>query len=404
MVWFLEIVLQACKQLRAYALRSALTAVGIVIAVTGVITITGVMQGLNAGVNRELSKLGSENVMVTPNYSKMGSGQKHANLGRREWDALRRHVGGVRMVVASSPIHYGKVRYRDRNETLKVMAVSDQLPALYGQYPEQGRFLSDSDEAAHRRVCVISSHLIARFGLPQDPIGQRLQLGRMALQIVGVMPGDGDTGGALKQLGALYVPMSVAEEMTGRELALDFGFRIGDPARHDAVVAQVRQILRQSQGTPPQEDDNFKIDDAQSVRKINDTIIGLISLVLMLVVSISLVVGGIGIMNVMLVSVTERTREIGILRALGATKQQVRIQFLVEAAILSGAGAIVGVLFGWAAAEAISLFIPNSDGAHLPLWSIFASVAMAVIVGLLSGALPAARAADLDPVVALSKE
>ena len=404
MVWFFDIVLQAWRQLRAYALRSALTAVGIVIAVAGVITITGVMQGLNAGVNRELSKLGSENIMVTPNYNKIGSGQKYLDLGRREWDALRSHVKGVSMVVASSAIHQGKVRFRDRKEALKVMAVSYQLPHLYGQFPEQGRFLMASDEAAHRRVCVISRYLIERFGLPENPIGQRLQVGRLSLQIVGVMPGDGDTGGALKQIGALYLPMSVAEELTGRQLALDFGFRITDKARHEAILSNVRQMLRQSQSTPAQEDDNFKIEDAASVRKINDTIIGLISLVLMLVVSISLIVGGIGIMNVMLVSVTERTREIGILRALGATKQHIRIQFLVEAAILSGAGALVGVVLGWAGAEIISMFIPNSDGAHLPMWSIFASVAMAVLVGLLSGALPAARAAELDPVVALSKD
>jgi putative ABC transport system permease protein len=404
MVWFFDIVLQAWKQLRAYALRSALTAVGIVIAVTGVITITGVMQGLNAGVNRELSKLGSDNIMITPNYNKMGSGQKYTALGRREWDALRHHVKGVSLVVASSAIHHGKVRYRDRQETLKVMAVSDQLPRLYGQYPVQGRFLSESDESAHRRVCVISSHLIERFGLPNDPIGERLQIGRLSLQIVGVMPGDGDTGGALKQLGALYLPLSVAEELSERQLWLDFGFSLTDEARNDIVLPQVRQILRQSQSTPPQEDDNFKIEDAASVRKINDTIIGLISLVLMIVVSISLIVGGIGIMNVMLVSVNERTREIGILRALGATKQHIRVQFLVEAAILSGVGAMVGVALGWIIAEVISMFIPGSEGAHLPFWSICASVGVAVLVGLLSGALPAARAAELDPVVALSKE
>lgn len=405
MIWFIEIVLQAWAQIRAYALRSFLTALGIVIAVTGVIAIAGILQGLESGVNRELEKLGAQNIIIGVNFNKAISGQPFHELTRREWNALRTHIGGISAIVATARLSSSaKVQYGEKQHAVEILAASDQLPGLYQKYPVSGRFLMENDEASHMRVCVVSSNLIKRLGLPENPLGTRIQVGRLSLKIVGVMPGDGKSAGALEQISEMYLPFSVAEELTGLNSNLVLGFRIIDPAKHDAVLQKVRQVLRQSLRTAPEEDDDFRIGDAAQIRQTNDLIISMISLVLTVVVSISLVVGGVGIMNVMLVSVTERTREIGILRALGATQHQIRIQFLVEAAILSGLGALLGIVLGWVLANFISLFVPNSDGAHLPLWAILSSVGTAVGVGLVSGALPAARAAELDPVEALSKE
>lgn len=405
MSWYLDIVRQAWAQIRAYALRSTLTALGIVIAVTGVIAIACVMQALESGVNRELSKLGAANVMVGTNWKKLMSGKPVSSMSRRDWAALRSHVPGISAVVATARVDAaGKVRYGQNGLALSVLAASDQLPSLYRLYPELGRFLADSDENAHLRVCVISSDIVKRLGLPANPIGARLQIGRLQLQIIGVMPGEGRGGSDLSQIGEVYIPFSVAEDITGKESELHFGFRVLAPEQHAQVLERVRQVLRQSQQTVTADDDNFVVEDAAAVRKANDVIIGLISLVLLAIVSIALLVGGIGIMNVMLVSVTERTSEIGILRALGATRQQIRVQFLVEAAILSGLGALAGVLCGALLAAVIVSFIPHAEGAQLPLWAVFTSVGVAVVVGLISGALPAARAADLNPVAALAKE
>jgi putative ABC transport system permease protein len=405
MVWFIEIVWQAWAQIRSYALRSFLTALGIVIAVTGVITIAGVMTGLQTNVNRELSKLGSENITIGPNFVKVLAHKQVNDIGRREADALRAHIQGISTVVSTaSAASVGSVQYGNKKQAVSVLAASDQLPELYKLYPIQGRFLMENDEAAHMRVCVISQHLIAQLGLPDNPLGTQLQFGRLSLRIIGVMPGDGNTGGAIAQIGGMYIPFSVAQELTGKTLSRELGFRITDPGKHELILQKVKQVLRQSMRTMPDEEDDFKINDAVQIRQANNTILAMISVVLSLVVSVSLVVGGIGIMNVMLVSVTERTREIGILRALGATQQQIRVQFLVEAAILSGLGALLGIALGWILANLIALFVPNADGASLPLWAVLSSVGSAVAVGLISGALPAARAAELDPVVALSKE
>ncbi len=404
MHWYVQIVLQAWGQIRAYPLRSALTALGIVIAVTGVITITAVMLGLQAGVNSELSKLGSDNVMIGPNFNKVMTGSGISALGRREWDGLRSHVSGIGTLVATQNVSAGKVSYRDQSVALKVVAASAQLPALYRKFPTQGRFLMDSDEAAHHRVCVISSHAIALLGLPEAPLGSQLRLGRLRLEIVGVMPAGRQSSGAVRQIGDLYLPLPLAEELSGKRNHLEFGFRVLDATRHAQVLREVKQTLRQSQATPSDDEDDFRIEDAAQIRGTNDAIVGLVSLVLLLIVSISLLVGGIGIMNVMLVSVTERTREIGIMRALGATKRHIRVQFLVEASILSGLGALLGVLLGWGLANLLVQLIPHADGARLAPWAVLSSVAVALLVGLMSGALPAARAAELDPVLALSKE
>ncbi len=401
---YAEIFIQAWQHIRAYALRSALTALGIVISVAGVIAITGVMAGLEAGVNRELANLGAENITVSGNWRKLMAGSKVAELTRRDLQALQTYVAGISTVTATESVRVGKVQFAEKKIALSVVAASAALPQMYQQFPEQGRFLSDGDDELHRRVCVVSQHALPLLGLAANPIGERLKVGNVWMQIVGVMPGNGRASGSVKQLGDLYIPLSVAEELTGEQSNLEFGFKLLGTHKREEVLSKVSQVLRQSQRAQPGEEDDFRIEDAAEVRRTNDAIIGMISIVLILIVSVSLVVGGIGIMNVMLVAVTERTKEIGILRALGATKQQIRVQFLLEAALLSGAGAVAGVVLGWLAASLATLFIPHADGAHLPLWAVASSVACAIAVGLVSGALPAARAAELDPVTALTTE
>lgn len=418
MIWLIEILRQAITQIRVYALRSVLTSLGIVVAVSAVIAVSGVLSGLEETVNRELKKLGTENVMVKPNsykaFSFMGLGLPTAPLTRREWSALNRHVDGISTVVATSEVSsrydigtdgIGQVRFGANAATLSVLAASDQLPLLYKQVLSDGRFLAQSDEDGHLRVCVISSHVIKLLGLPEPAIGQRIQVGNLMLSIVGVMPGNGDTHGAIQQIGDVYIPFSIAEELTKQVNELKFGFRVLNPEKHDLVLRNVSQTLRQSLGTPPSDVDDFVIEDAEQLRAANDEMVKLLSIVLVLLVSISLFVGGIGVMNVLLVSVFERTREIGILLALGATRNQIRLQFLIEAGIMSLFGAILGVIIGWVSSHLIVyLALPRVESAVVPLWTILSAIGVTICVGVLAGVFPAIRAANLDPIEALAAE
>jgi putative ABC transport system permease protein len=163
--------------------------------------------------------------------------------------------------------------------------------------------------------------------------------------------------------------------------------------------------LRQSLGTLPSDVDDFVIEDAEQLRAANDEMVKLLSIVLVLLVSISLFVGGIGVMNVLLVSVFERTREIGILLALGATRNQIRLQFLIEAGILSLFGAFLGVIIGWILSHGIVyLALPRVESAVVPLWTVLSAIGVTICVGVLAGVFPAIRAANLDPIEALAAE
>lgn len=399
---FLDLFSQAIAQIRAYALRSALTSLGIVIAVTGLVTIAAVVQGLDKGVNRVLSQLGSDLILINGNYMKDRDALRP--MTKKEWQKLSEQLSGISVVVATSRVELPEIVYQGKRVEVEVLAASYFHPHLYQQFPTQGRFLMDGDEISKRRVCVISEHLIAKLGLPFDALGSVISLGRFSFKVIGVVPGNGRADQGLQQIGDVYIPYSVAEELTGQERRYTFGFRLQDQAEMSQILPQVKQILHQSLKTPEGEAEDFLIENSEQIRDSALIMEKAISKVFFAIVAISLVVGGVGVMNVMLVSVTERTREIGILMALGASKQTIRFQFLLEAVLLSVMGAVVGVFLGSGLAHIVVRYIPNASAPSVPLWAIVFAVGVSVLVALISGAIPAARAAELDPVVALSKE
>lgn len=400
MLAFTDIFKQALLQIRAYALRSMLSSLGVVISVAGLITISAVMQGLDKGVNRVLSQLGSDLVTVDRNYLK----NNPKNLSKKEWQSLETGVQGIGTVVASSRISGYEIYQGEKKLKVNILAVSELHPRLYQQFPLSGRFLMSNDESARNRVCVIGENLIKLLRLSGKVLGSEIQLGSLNLRIVGVVPGSGEADQGLRQIGDVYIPFSVAEEMTGEERSYEFGFRILDLKQRDKVIAQVKAVLRKSLGTLPGEAEDFILEDSREIRESALLMETMISKVFLAIVAVSLLVGGVGIMNVMLVSVTERTRQIGILMALGATKLHIRLQFLVEAMLLSMIGSLLGILLGWGLAHYVVQFIPRASTPSVPLWALISAVGVSVSVALISGAVPAARAADLDPIIALSKD
>jgi putative ABC transport system permease protein len=360
------------------------------------------MQGLDRGVNRVLSQLGADLVIIDRNYMKDRTSLRM--MSKKEWQKLSDQLVGISAIVATSRVNVPEITYQGKKLQVEVLAASYLHPRLYQQFPMQGRFLMESDESSNLRVCVISEHLIQALGLPENALGSVIRLGSFALKVVGVVPGQGKDGQGLQQIGDMYLPFSVAEELMGEERQYTFGFRVQDKAQLPRVLEQTKVVLHQSLGTPDGEAEDFLINDAGAIRESTMLMEKMISKVFFAIVAISLVVGGVGVMNVMLVSVTERTREIGILMALGASKQIIRLQFLLEAVMLSVMGAIVGLVLGGALAHVVVRYIPKASTPEIPLWAIISSVGVSVLVALISGAVPAARAANLDPVIALSKE
>lgn len=408
--WLWVALIQAVEQLRLNARRSLLTALGIIIAVAGAIAIIGVMQGAQENIRRALANLGSETIFIRANNFKvwgLGILQTKA-LTRRELDALNQNItniSNVAMIDNLQPKDGAEVSYKGNRYSLSgfnaytIKASSPFLPEITHRYPIQGRYIAQSDDNARLRVCLISTAVQQQLKLPDRSVGEYIEIAGYSFRIIGIMP-------ALKidklhTSADIYVPLS-ANEYLGSGSRPDMVFTLKNPDERAVTIQRIENLLRQSMKTPRTEIEDFVIEDVGEIKKASFGILETITKVLLLVVSVSLVVGGIGIMNVMLAAVTERTHEIGILRAIGANSEQIRAQFLIEAALLAGFGAAIGVILGFGLAHFALLFTDNIDTVIVPLWGILASVLVAVLVGVLSGYAPASRAAKLDPIIALT--
>ncbi|WP_435275564.1 ABC transporter permease [Psychrobium sp. nBUS_13] len=409
MIEFIHQVKAAYLELNANKTRSMLTALGMVIAIGGVITIVGIVYGFERSLVKEFKVIGNETIIVGPNIYKWMNSEYVPPLTINEWRALKNQVNGIKNVVAFSIVPIsdpdgknGTISYLDKKITGKILATTDRLPQLTGRFPLQGRFIVDSDSDKNRPVCLVSKSLITKLGLPDNPINSRIRVGSIWLDIVGVMPGD--SSDILATSADIYLPFGTANQITNDALSLRLGFEIADIAEYKHVLRSATASLRRSQHTPPHETDNFHIEDASEIQRLSKVILNKTTNMLLLVSFVSLLVGSIGIMNVMLVSVNERTREIGLMRALGATQKYIKKQILIESALLCFGGAVVGIMVGWILSQVIVLGNNNIEHAVIPLWTAATSITISVLIGILCGVAPARKAAALDPVTALTTE
>ena len=394
---------QAWRQLRAYGMRSGLTSLGIAFAVAGGVAIASTLASLEASVNRQLASVGDDLVNVKPNWRKLLGDQNLQELRLQDWRLLAHHAKGVRDVTATLRLRTRMpLSYDGRSAPLGVMGVSSQWAALYRPALVEGRPLLPSDDEGHYRVALVTEHAARQLQLPEPMLGRMLNYGPLRLMVVGILPG-GD-GEQPFQHSDVLISLPVAQEIASEDMQLELAFRLVEPAKRDETVSAAMQLLRQSMGTPTGSDDDVVLQDAREQRRINQMLIATVSAALMPLLVISLVVGGIGVMNVMLVSVAERTREIGLLRALGATRRHIQLQFLAESIVLCIAGTALGLLLGCGLAAIAVTLLPNMRELLIPWWIPMAAALVAIVIGLVAGATPAARAARLDAVTALSAE
>jgi putative ABC transport system permease protein len=407
-VEFRETTRVAWDALVANPLRSLLTSLGIIIGVLAVVGMSSLIQGLSDYVQDELSEVGSEAFYVQARPSVEVRVGGHSNT--RDWrdlelddrEAIERNVSSVAFVSAYSTQFGAEIRYgtEKTNPNVLLYGADGDLPRIQGLDLESGRFLSQIDDAQRRQVVILGQDLVERFFSRIDPLGQEVRIDGRRFRVVGILASQGEFLG-FSQDNLVMIPVSTFRKYWGRrsELALAVQAR---PGRSQEAIDETTALLRRRRGLRPIDPNDFEIVTAASIQETMDTLITGISVVMLGIASISLLVGGIGIMNIMLVSVTERTREIGIRKAVGARRGDIVVQFLIEAVVLSGVGGLIGAALGTGLGLLVGAVTPLP--ASLPLWALVTAFSVCAGIGVVFGVYPAVKASRLDPVDALRYE
>ena len=403
---FLESVRSALASIRAHRLRSFLTSLGIIIGVASVITVISLIQGLSKSVSDQFMGLGGNGLTIQAhNEFKEVMRGKINYLRFEDVEQLRLRVDEIRDLSPVFNPNSSEVRYTGMTTVAQVTATTASYQEVNQRYARLGRFISQSDNAGARRVAVIGEKLIEDLHLPANPVGQFIRYANEWFKIVGVMEKRGEIFG-MSQDSVLLIPYKTGQSIIGNNTrpSLRITVAVRDLGQLDATRSRIRAVMRQAHRLKPDERDDFEIESADQVAKTFDKISSTVTLVMGGVVSIALLVGGIGIMNIMLVSVKERTREIGICKAIGARSRDILLQFLIEAVTLSLLGGLLGLVIGYGLGVAIAAMIPDFPPAVVPWWAVALSVLFSGSVGVVFGVVPASQAARLDPIEALRYE
>ncbi|MFN9965503.1 MAG: ABC transporter permease, partial [Lysobacteraceae bacterium] len=333
----LEAFRAALASLMANRMRSVLTTLGIVIGTGSVIAVVSLVQGFSASIKNQLADLGGSTLTLQAvNTNENFQSGRLNYITFDDLDVLRYRVPGVGQVAPIMVVNVPGISYKGRTVIGDVRASNADYAAVYARWPVKGRFLAPADDRGRRKVAVIGEKLRVDLDMPEDPVGEYLRIGNEWFKVIGLMEKQGDLlGFSLDNY--LIIPFDVGRSMMGASNRpfMQASFTVPDLEQVNAVRERVTRAIRTARRTPAGEGNTFKVEAADAFVKQFDQIAGTATLVVGGVVGISLLVGGIGIMNIMLVSVTERTREIGILKALGATRRDILVQFLLEAAMLA---------------------------------------------------------------------
>ncbi|GEA02590.1 ABC transporter permease [Alteromonas sp. KUL17] len=401
--------LQAVNSINTRASRSLITALGIVVSVASIITVVSIIQGMSYSIMRNFEGLGANVLTVqsdTP-FEQRLLGELN-RLTMEDYLSIKRNFGFSGQIIPSfSPFgQFGAMISSGGQESqTRVIAVTSSYKDAIEVYPDKGRFITNSDNASARKVAIIGERVRKNLKLPANPIGEFIDVGGTTLKVVGVMEERGDILG-LSQDDYIVVPFTIGQRMLADEGLQDITVLINleNIANTRSVQLGIEELLRESRGLREDEDDDFMVQTAQQLTRSISSVTDTITVVLGGIVGISLIVSGIGIMNTMLMSVTERTREIGICKALGFQRHVILLQFLIEAVIVSFLGGLIGLFVGWLLGYLAVLFIPGLPAPIIPNWAVALALFFSSFIGLLFGVVPAAKASDLDPITALRYE
>ncbi|MBQ0067881.1 MAG: ABC transporter permease [Phascolarctobacterium sp.] len=403
---FRESIKMAWDGMIGNKLRTLLTLLGIIIGVGAVIAMVSLGFGVKESIKDNISKLGSNMLIVmsggrTATGARIASGEG-ARLTIEDMEAIEKQVDGINGVSASVSRSYQMV-FGNQNWTARVEGTMPANFSIQNNELQEGRIYTQRDLNSRNRVAVLGKTVADNLFMDENPIGQTIRINKAPFQVIGVLKSKGQGAGGNDQDDIVYVPLTTA---MSRMMGITYVQRINIQAANENVIndvqAEVEEVLRLRHKIKEGTYDDFTINNMAAVMDTMMETANTITLLLGCIAAISLLVGGIGIMNIMLVSVTERTREIGIRKALGATFNNILLQFLIEAMVIGIVGGFFGVILGIGASYVVSFFFNWKT--VISVLAIVVAVVFSVGIGLFFGIYPARKAALLNPIDALRYE
>ncbi len=396
-------LLLALRELRRNLMRSFLTMLGIIIGVAAVIILVTLGGGATRQVTEQISSLGSNLMMIAPG-KRMGPGQesKSAPFKMADAEAIERDIAALRAV---APVASGAVTviYGNANWSSTVTGTTEAYFDVLNRRIREGRIFTQSEARSGVAVCVVGETIREKLFGTQNPIGNRIRLGKVSCEVIGILEAKGQSTMGQDQDDIVIMPLRTFQRrIAGNDDINLIQVSVKDGISTDKVKVDIGRLMRARRRLSPNDDDNFSVMDMKEISTMLSGTTRVLTGLLGAVAAVSLLVGGIGIMNIMLVSVTERTREIGTRLAIGALEREVLLQFLVESVVLSSFGGLIGIILALGGALGLTsvLRVPFVFNAPIVIVAFLFSGAIGVIFGY----FPARKAARLDPIEALRHE
>jgi putative ABC transport system permease protein len=388
-------------------LRGFLTMLGIIIGVASVIAMLAIGQGSKRSINAQISEMGSNMIMIHPGADMFGGVRQSASamqtLKLKDYESIKSNVTNISFV---SPVvnSNGQAIYGSNNTPTSIYGVNAEYLDIRKLSVDNGTMFTDVDIQRSAKVCVVGQTVVDKlFTNGEDPLGKVVRFNKIPMKIIGVLKKKGYNSMGMDQDDLILAPYTTVQK---RIMAITYINSISASAteegKTDAAISEIETVLRENHGLREGTDDDFNVRSQEEISNMLNTTTNLMTILLASIAGISLLVGGIGIMNIMFVSVTERTREIGLRMSIGAKGRHIMLQFLIEAVIISITGGIIGVIFG----VGVSQMVKAIAGwpVYIQMYSVILSFVVCTATGIFFGWYPAKKAANLDPIEAIRYE
>ena len=398
---FLAALKVSSRAIKSNKVRSVLTTLGIIIGVAAVISLVSLTQGANRMIEEQLTSLGGRSLFVNPGKRGVGVQSSAITLTKEDADAIKK----LKIVKFVAPMidAPGQVVWGNRNWLTNVVGTSPDFLYINDWYPSEGVFFNNEDIARTENVCVLGNTVVQNLFGFIDPVGQTVRIGKDSFTVIGVMAPLGQTSSGRDQDDVAFMPYTTFQKrILGTDSLETISVAVGLPDDIPAAEKTINSLLIERHKLEASDEDSFYIKSQMGMIDRIFAISDIMTILLGSIASISLVVGGIGIMNIMLVSVGERTKEIGIRMAVGARERDIMIQFLIEAVLLSLTGGVIGIAVGILGSKIAASF--TGWKTLISPESILISFGFAALIGIFFGIYPARKASKLDPIEALRYE
>lgn len=402
---FFDHMRQAVKSITAHKMRTFLSVLGIFIGVAAVIAMLALGEGAKESVKQSISNLGSNLLMIRPGSSRVHGVALEAGAVTRftidDTEAIGK-LGAFIKNVSSSVSGSAQVVYGNKNWRTRMQGTGVAYAVMRASVPPVGRFFSEEEVKVRAKVAVLGATVVKELFGDVDPVGENIKINKINFKVIGILPAKG-AGGWQDQDDIIIIPVTTAMyRVLGKEYVDSMDVEMADPLLKDEIQEKIKQLIIKRHRLTKENEDSFQIRDMAEIQQALQSVANTMTMLLGAIAAISLLVGGIGIMNIMLVSVTERTREIGLRKAIGARATDIMVQFLIESVVLTVIGGIAGIIFGIGVSAAMAKFA--GWAVRVAPFSVILSLVFSVLVGIGFGLWPARQAAQLNPIEALRYE